>query len=100
MSHVERITPIVLLNLKILLKSSLCYFGDAYIFVKGDITLVGGVANDAARAADRNNKEAKFKNCAPFTESITEINITQANNANDLDVVMPIYNLIEYSDKY
>ena len=41
-----------------------------------------------------------FKNCAPFTNCISEVNSTQINNAKYLDVVMPMYNLIEYSDNY
>ena len=42
----------------------------------------------------------KFKNCTPFTDYISEINNTQVNNAKDIDAVMPMYNLIEYSDNY
>ena len=45
-------------------------------------------------------KKVLFKNCAPFTNCISEINNTQVNNAKDIDIVMPIYNLIEYSDNY
>ena len=41
-----------------------------------------------------------FKNCAPFTNCIREINNTQIDNAKDIDIVMPMYNLIEYSDNY
>ena len=41
-----------------------------------------------------------FKNCAPFTNCISEINNTQTDNAKDIDSVMPMYNLIEYSDNY
>ena len=41
-----------------------------------------------------------FKNCAPFTDCISEINNTQIDNAKDIDLVMPMYNLIEYSDNY
>ena len=41
-----------------------------------------------------------FKNCAPFTNCISEINNTQVDNAKDIDIVMPMYNLIEYSDNY
>ena len=47
-----------------------------------------------------NNKGVIFKNCAPFTDCISKINNTQTDNAIDLNVVMPIYNLIEYSDNY
>ena len=82
----------------VMLKSSLCDYGDAYIFVRGTIT----VNNTAAADADPNNtnKKVRFKNCAPFTIGISEINNTQVNNAKDIDIVMPMYNLIEYSDNY
>ena len=81
-----------------LLKSSLCDYSDAYILVKGTIT----VNNTAAADADANNTNKKiiFKNCAPFTICISEINNTQVDNAKDLDIVMPMYNLTEYSDNY
>ena len=41
-----------------------------------------------------------FKNCAPFTNCISEINNTQVDNAKDIDIAMPMYNLIEYSDNF
>ena len=47
----------------------------------------------------QNNKKAIFKNCAPFKYCITDC-ITEINNSKDLHVVMPMYNLIEYSDNY
>ena len=53
--------------------------------------------NVAAKRLDERNEGVIFKNCAPFTDCISEINNTQIDNANDLDVVMLIYNLIEYS---
>ena len=49
---------------------------------------------------DKNNKQAKLKNCQPLADSITEINNTQADNAKDLNIVMEMYNLIECSDNY
>ena len=45
-------------------------------------------------------KKIIFKNCAPITNYISEINNTQIDNAKDIDIVMPVYNLIEYSDNY
>ena len=81
-----------------MLKSSLCDYSDAYIIVKGTIT-VNNTAADSA-AANNINKKVIFKNCAPFINCITEINNTQVDNAKDIDIVMPMYNLIEYSDKY
>ena len=64
------------------------------------MTITGAVADVAARNADERNKEITFKNCAPFTGCISEMNYTQADNAKDLGVLMPMYNLIEYGDNY
>ena len=83
-----------------MLKSNLCDYSDAYILVKGNITITGAEADAAARQADERDKEAVFKNCAPFTNCISKINNTQVDNAKDIDIVMPMYNLIEYSDNY
>ena len=77
-----------------MLRSSLCDYSDAYILVKGNISV-----NNTA-AADNTNKKVIFKNCAPFTDYISKINNTQVDNAKDIDIVMPMYNLIEYSDNY
>ena len=81
-----------------MLKYSLCDYSDAYILVKGTIS----VNNTAAEGAAVNNTDKKviFKNCAPFTNCISEINNTQIDNAKDIDIVMSMYNLIEYSDNY
>ena len=57
-----------------MLKSSLCDFSDAYILVSRTKTVAGAEANDAAKAAGRNNKQAIIKNCTPFNGSITQIN--------------------------
>ena len=54
----------------------------------------------AGAAVSNTNKKVIFKNCAPCTDYITEINNTQVNNARKTDVVMPIYDFIEYSDAY
>ena len=81
-----------------MLKSSLCDYSDAYIIVKGTITVNNTAAEDVA--ANNINKKVIFKNCAPFTDCICEINNTQVDNAKDIDIVMPIYNLIKYSDNY
>ena len=72
------------------IKSNLCDYSDAYILVTGNITATGGDAN--TRVA--------FKNCAPFTKCITHINDEHVDNADNLDIIMPMYNLIEYSDNY
>ena len=81
-----------------MLKSSLCDYSDAYILVKGTITVNNTAAQGAA--ANNTNKKVIFKNCAPFTNCISELNNTQIDNAKDIDIVMPMYNLIEYSDNY
>ena len=83
-----------------MLKSSFCDYSDAYILVKGTITINGRGADAAARQADERDKGVSFKNCAPFINCISEINNTQIDNAKDIDIVMPMYNLIEYSDNY
>ena len=75
-----------------MLKSSLCDYSDAYIPVKGKITINGRGADAAARQADERDKGVTFKNCAPFTNCISEINNTQIDNAKDIDIVMPMYN--------
>ena len=81
-----------------MLKSSSCNYSDAYILVKGTIT-VNNTAADSA-AANNTNEKVIFKNCAPFTNWISEINNTRIDNAKDIDIVMPMYNLIKYSDNY
>ena len=80
------------------LKSSLCDCSDAYILAKGNIT-VNNTAG-AGAAANNTNKKVIFKNCAPFTNCISKINNTQIDNAEYIDIVIPMYNLIEYSNNY
>ena len=82
-----------------MLKSSLCDYGDAYILY---IIILITVNNTSAAGADENNANKKviFKNCAPFTYCISEINNTQVHNVKDIDVIMPLYNLLEYSSAY
>ena len=62
-----------------------CDYSDAYILVTGDITATNGNANT----------NVAFKNCAPFTRCVTH-----AKTAENLDIIMPMYNLLEYSDNY
>ena len=81
-----------------MLKSSLCDYSDAFILVKGTISVTNTAV--AGAASDNINEKVIFKNCAPFTNCISEINNTQIDNAKDIDIVMPMYNLIEYSDNY
>ena len=81
-----------------ILRSSLCDYSDTYILVKGNIS----VNNTAAADVDANNTNKKviFKNCAPFTKCISRINNTDTDNAQDIDIITPMYNLIEGSDNY
>ena len=78
-----------------MIRSSLCNYGDVYIFVKG-ITVPKTAAQDAD--VKNTNKKVIFKDCAPFASCKTEINNTQVDNTEDIDIVMPTYNLIEYSN--
>ena len=80
------------------LRSSLCDYSDAYILVQGNITVNNTEAEGAA--ANNSDKKVIFKNCAPCTNCISKINNTQIDNAEYIDIVMPMYNLIEYSDNY
>ena len=75
------------------LRSSLCDYSDAYILVKGSIT-VNNTA-DAGAGANNTNKKIIFKNCAPFSNSINKINNAEIGNAQYIDIVMPMYNLID-----
>ena len=75
-----------------MLRSSLCDYSDAYILVTGNTS----VNNDAGAgtAANKINKKVIFKNCAPFTNCISKINNTLIDNAENIDIVMPMYNLV------
>ena len=64
-----------------MLRSSLCGYIDAYIFVSGTITITGAGNDDAMRRLDERSKGVVFKNCAPFTDCISIINSTQMDNA-------------------
>ena len=71
------------------LKSNLCDFNDSYILVRGDITVTTSPTT-----------QVSFKNCAPFTRCITKVDGITIDDAKDLDLVMPIHSLIEYSSNY
>ena len=77
-----------------MLRSDLCNFSDAYIAVKGDITLEGD------NNGNKHNKNLPFKNNAPFISCISKINCIKIDNAEDLDIEMPTYNLLKYSKNY
>ena len=83
-----------------MLKSGLRDYSDAYILVQGKITITGAGDDAAARQTDKRDKGVAFKNCAPFTNCISEVNNTQVYNCKDTDILMPLYNSIEYSDNY
>ena len=100
-----------------MLRSDLCDFSDAYIVVKGNSAVnrktftaddIEEPNNTAANATATNNtnnnvfgeKKLVFKNNAPFINCISKVNGIKVDNAEDLDVVVPIYNLLEYSKKY
>ena len=83
-----------------MLKSSLCDYSDAYILVKGKITITGEGDNAAAREADERDEGVAFKNCAVFADCVSKINNTEVDNCQDIDIVMPMHNLIEYGDNY
>ena len=78
-----------------MLKSSLCDHSDAYILVKVKLTITGAGADAEAKQANERNKGVVFKNFAPLIGCISEMNNTQVDNARYLNVVMPMYNLIE-----
>ena len=81
-----------------MLKPILCDYSDAIILVKGIITITGRGADAAARQADERDDGVALKNCAPFINCITEINNTRVDNAKD--IVIPMYNSIQYSNNY
>ena len=83
-----------------MLRSNLCDYADAYILVKGTITITGAGNDDAAKRLDERNKGVIFKNWAPLTKCISRINNTDIDKAQDIDIVMPGYNLIEYIENY
>ena len=83
-----------------MLNSSLCDHSNAYILVKGRITITGAEADAAGRQVDERIKGVIFKNCAPFINCKTEINNTEIDKAKDIDKGMPMYILIDHSDKY
>ena len=75
------------------MQSNLCDFNDAYIVVTRNITVID--SNDVNW-----NKKLAFKNNAPFISYISKVNNTFIDNAEDLDIVMPMYNLLEYGKNY
>ena len=84
-----------------MLRSNLCDYSDGYILVKGKIVVTAtGVNNDANNIKDKINRPVILKNNAPFVSCITRINGELIEDADELDIVMPMYNLLEYSKNY
>ena len=81
-----------------MMRSNLCDYSDAHIYIKGTITIPSTAG--AGSAVNNTNKKVIFKNYAPFTDCTSEISNTQVDDTPDFDIVMPMYNLIEYSDPY
>ena len=97
----EGIIVTVIKNLRLIkLKRSSSDYRYAYILVKEIIILAGEGLSKPSKVAEKNIEQVLFKNCVPFTDSICKVNNMQANNAKDLDVIIPMYNLLEYSDSY
>ena len=79
-----------------MLRSDLCDYSDAYIVLKGTLDLLAAAINEN----DKAEKEVAFKDNALFRSCISKINDTFIGNAEDLEIFMPMYNLLEYSDNY
>ena len=82
-----------------MLRSDLCDYADSYILIKGTIT-VNGLVNGVENEIIRRNRKVILKNNVPFASCITKINNELIEDADDLDIVMPMYNLLEYSKNY
>ena len=84
-----------------MLRANLCDYSDAYILVKGTITVTApGANNGANNIRDKRNRPLILKNNALFVSCITRINGELIEDADDLDIVMSMYNLLEYSKNY
>ena len=83
-----------------MLRSKLCDYSDAYILVKGTITVTAPGVNNANNIRDKRNKPLILKNNVPFVSCITRINGELIEDADDLDIVMSMYNLLQYSKNY
>ena len=96
--------PIIILTKST--ESSLCDYSDAYILVTGNITVTTTIAAAVADGDPQRKQpltevtQVVFKNCAPFKKCSTEIDGTLVNETDFINITMPIYNLIEYSDNY
>ena len=83
-----------------MLKSRWFDYSDAYILLRGTITIIGAGDDVAEERADEGNKGVIYKNCTPFISFKSEIGNTEIDNAKVVDVVQPMSNLNEYTDNY
>ena len=81
-----------------MIRSSLCDYSDTYILVKGTLTIENAAAKGVA--PNHRNKKVKYKNYAPFTDCLSQINNDEIDHAKNIDLVIPMYKLIEYTDNY
>ena len=82
------------------IRSNLCDYSDAYIHVSGTMTVTGAWDDDNEKGTYERNKVVIFKTFAPLTNCLSSINNIKIDNEEYIDLVMPMYNLIEYSDNY
>ena len=80
-----------------MLRSNLCDYADSYVLVKGTTTITDAGYYNAAERIDKRNKGVIFKNCAWFTKCISRMNSTEISNTQDIDIVIPMYNLTRTS---
>ena len=82
------------------IRSNLCDYSDTYIHVSGTMTVTGAWDNDNEKETDERNKVVIFTTFAPLTNWLSSINNIKIDNEEYIDLVMPMYSLIEYSDNY
>ena len=84
------------------IESSLCDYSDAYVLVTGNITVTRTIASNPVQRKQVLTEATQviFKNCAPFEKCSTEIDVTLVNEVHFINIIMPMYNLIEYSGNY
>lgn len=83
-----------------MLKSNLCDYNDVNIPLKETITMAGAGAHAVLPWSDERNEQVILKNCGPFINCVSQIHNTQVDNAEYLNIVMPMYNVIECSVNY
>ena len=83
----------------LMLRSDLCDYSDAYIVAKGTV-IVSALGAGVFNIRDQTNRPLALKNNAPFISCISKINGVLIKNSEDLDIVMPMYNLLEHSKNY